>query len=307
MAVLFSVLSIVGIAFLALSGEGGEVCNGIENVSIGEQPQCRLYSADSNAFVFSKKATAYQYRIADGLNLETEMRNSSFTYEETVDSESFVVFKSSHGAGGIESRQVAHFRYQLSSYADILVLDNINYEVFVHGDPIIESIAKQEHTLNWEFTYNGTEDIHVVVNNTGSRNVKISEDGWIFKTVYKMDATKALNVCSPDQECEINDTTTSVFILDYQGVERTVPVTMLYQYGPIIAFIALGSLYLVLGVFVGIVGIFAFIRFCQFTGDVEEAKTQTSNAAVVVTPSGTSPRNSADLPLVESQVPGYGI
>jgi len=238
--------------FILFSFPSGNEYKGIEYVNIGEQPQCRLYSSQSEAYVFSPQVTTYQYSIADALELETELRNNSFKYNEDVLSGMYVYFNLTHANGNLTDPQVAFFHYSLSSAAEIMVLDGLNFEIFRNHDPIVSCILDEKSVSDWTFSYNGTEDIHIVVKNTGSRTVTITEEGWISKMAYKMDKSKALAVCQPDQECRFENTTACVLILDYQGEKRTVPVTVLYNYGYAVALGAMGCLYLALAVFVGV-------------------------------------------------------
>jgi len=206
----------------------GNVCNGIENVSVGAAEVCSLesyFKHYGDAYFSRGKSDAIAYQYPSYPNLKSVVKNSTFTFKENVKSDGFSVFTIKLGLSA-----KVHYRYQFSSRANVYILDNSQYRDYCSHGKIRGSYNYAEFsTLKSERTFELTSSpMHIVIENKNSKKIKVTEEGWLYGQKLLMDPNLARRICYGS--CVFNHPDHTVIYITHAGTQRTVPVTMLLDY-----------------------------------------------------------------------------
>jgi len=204
----------------------GDVC--VKEVNAGEQPQCEVETYDrEDAYVFSPKATTYQYAKWVAYRLEGVPRYREYKYSMTV-KPGDIGFHNFTAAN--HSWYTFHFHLQLSDPADVLLITQTEVTQFMQGKRIKYAKLDNRSVTNCEFEYKTTTDYCLMVINNGNSDITVEDNGWINRTVLKMERSRALSVCEAGEECRIEKPNGTLFIVDYTGEEDGVPASILTEY-----------------------------------------------------------------------------
>jgi len=210
--------------------ETGRAC--VYFATLGEQSRCLVSSFGNDVLIYSEKATVYQYSYFSSPS-SSEWRNYSYTYREVIPKNSHVSLNLTRGAGTRRDYYNVSLHYKLSSPGDIYVMDSIAFDHFKEGELEIDRMYEiKKGVTDWVYDYYGTESgLHIVVFNNGKEPITVDEEGRLRRLMYIFNESKADAVFKPGTQYRIKKLNMSEFYVEYEGEERSVPVTLLYDYG----------------------------------------------------------------------------
>ena len=229
---LFLMILVFVILLVTLPIYEGKTC--FENLSIGYQRSCECgyLGLRGDAAYFNPHGnsdlTAYQYLKEDVEELSLQFFNRSYEYEEKVRPSNFTSFNMSFG---YFNEVALNYHFKLSAPAHVVLMSTSYLKELREGHSfktIVEDrfVTEIDRTVNSSFLSGATS---LVIINPNPSEIEVKESGWVYNKEYVMDEQKAMKVCK--EECVFDPAAETVIFVDYKGNNRSVPVTMLNDYG----------------------------------------------------------------------------
>jgi len=220
-------------------------------VSVGQPRSCSGgYGGDYYFKCDSDDVVVYQLSFLSSTT--TSLTTKSYTYKETVKPGKHAAFNFTSSNAYAMSKLEFSYHYKLSKPGHVLLLSSSDYSNLVSGSILSKPYKEDRFVTEVSYTISGyntqySSTIYLVVVNPNGEEITVKEDGYI--SAYMTQPPSDVKTCS--RECIISGSSKGVLLVN-KGTNRTIPVTMLKNYGLsadmlsiIIPFCTIGGMFLI--------------------------------------------------------------